>query len=110
MHALKQNVSCPNPTFSHGRHRASPSARPVVAVRASSAEGDEVEEDKVPPGCARYEVKLKRPLGLVLEEDKQGNIFVVEIVEDGNASKAGLVNVGDQLLYTSAAGDDVYET
>ena len=89
------------------RGGASSSARPVVVVRASSAEGgDEDEEDKVPPGCSRYEVKLKRPLGLVLEEDKQGNIFVVEIVEEGNASKAGLVNVGDQLLYTSAAGDD----
>lgn len=45
---------------------------------------------------------MKRPLGLVLEEDKEGNIFVDEIVEDGNASKTGLVDVGDQLLAVSA--------
>lgn len=40
--------------------------------------------------------------GIVLEEDKAGNIFVGGLVEDGNAAKSGLVDVGDQLIATSA--------
>ena len=36
---------------------------------------------QVPPGCARYSVKLSKPLGLVLEEDKFGNIFVVRAAQ-----------------------------
>ena len=40
-------------------------------------------------------------LGLVLEEKKEGGIYVGEIVEDGNAAKTGLVNVGDELIATS---------
>jgi hypothetical protein len=40
----------------------------------------ETEEDKPPPGCSRYEVRIKKPLGLVLEEDKTGKIFVAEII------------------------------
>ena len=38
----------------------------------------------------------------MLEEDKTGKIFVAEILEDSNAARAGLINVGDQLLATSA--------
>ena len=38
----------------------------------------------------------------MLEEKKSGGIFVAEIVPDGNAAKTGLVNVGDQLVSTSA--------
>lgn len=30
-----------------------------------------------PPGCSRYTVELRKPLGLVLEEDRHGSIFVV---------------------------------
>ena len=77
-------------------------ARPVVVVRAATDEVDQEDDDKPPPGCSRYSIKVKRPLGLVLEEDKQGNIFVAEVIEDGNSAKTGLVNVGDQLLYVSA--------
>jgi hypothetical protein len=32
---------------------------------------------QVPPGCSRYSVELRKPLGLVLEEDRHGSIFVV---------------------------------
>ena len=63
---------------------------------------DSADDDTPPPGCSRYEVRIKKPLGLVLEEDKTGKIFVAEILEDSNAARAGLINVGDQLLATSA--------
>ena len=78
----------------------------MVVVRAAATDGNDVDQeeddDKPPPGCSRYSIKVKRPLGLVLEEDKQGNIFVAEVIEDGNAAKTGLVNAGDQLLFVSA--------
>ena len=57
------------------RH-ASRSCRAVRHVTRASAE----DEDKPPPGCSRYEVRIKKPLGLVLEEDKSGKIFVMEVI------------------------------
>jgi S1-C subfamily serine protease len=82
---------------------ASPSLRVAHALRAfAGATEDGADDDKPPPGCSRYEVRIKKPLGLVLEEDKTGKIFVAEILEDSNAAKSGLINVGDQLLATSA--------
>lgn len=32
---------------------------------------------QIPPGCSRYTVQLKKPLGLVLEQNNTGNIYVV---------------------------------
>lgn len=78
--------------------RVSRSNRVVKHVTLATAP----DGDTAPPGCSRYEVRIKKPLGLVLEEDKTGKIFVVEIIEDSNAAKAGLISVGDQLLATSA--------
>jgi hypothetical protein len=64
------------------RARALRARRVPGLVRAVDGEGDEAgtDDDKPPPGCSRYSVRVKKPLGLVLEEDKQGNIFVAEIV------------------------------
>ncbi|MCO5548184.1 hypothetical protein L7F22_001642 [Adiantum nelumboides] len=65
-----------------------------------------------PPGCTRVKVELKKPLGIILEENKVGNIFVAEVVEGGNADKSGLVDVGDQLIATSAivyGSEDYYQ-
>ena len=77
-----------------------PGRRSLRAV--ARATEDSADDDTPPPGCSRYEVRIKKPLGLVLEEDKTGKIFVAEILEDSNAARAGLINVGDQLLATSA--------
>ena len=42
------------------------------------------------------EVKLKRPLGIVLAEDtKAKRVFVEELAQGGNAEKSGRVAVGD---------------
>lgn len=77
------------------------------ALRASSAnEGGDAsaaaDEEPVPPGCSRYAVIIKKPLGMYLETDKQGNIFVAELIPGGAAEASGLINVGDRLLATSA--------
>ncbi|KXZ44708.1 hypothetical protein GPECTOR_63g35 [Gonium pectorale] len=57
---------------------------------------------RVPIGCARYSVSLRKPLGIVLEQDnKSGNIFVAEVKPDGSAARDGKISVGDQLIATS---------
>lgn len=71
------------------------------SVRRGSVVRAAADEDKPPAGCTRYSINIKRPLGLVLEEKKEGGIFVGEIVEGGNADKSGLVSVGDELIATS---------
>mmetsp|Transcript_17450 Transcript_17450/g.27920 ORF Transcript_17450/g.27920 Transcript_17450/m.27920 type:complete len:172 (+) Transcript_17450:55-570(+) len=77
------------------------------AVDDGAGAADEVDSiDRPQPqqstSFSRYSVLVKRPLGLVLETDSQGDIFVVEVVANGNAFKSGLVNVGDKLLAVSA--------
>ncbi|CAM6040130.1 unnamed protein product [Sphagnum compactum] len=70
--------------------------------RGSEASSSEDGKDLPPPGCSRIKVELTKPLGIALEEDKFGNIFIAEVIRDGNADKTGLVDVGDQLIATSA--------
>lgn len=53
------------------------------------------------PSFSRYTVSLKKPMGIVLEEDKTGSIYVVEVKPDGSAAAEGQVQVGDQLVATS---------
>jgi len=56
-----------------------------------------------PAGCERIRVSLKKPLGLVLEQNRASlDIFVVEVLPDGSAAKDGRIAVGDQLIATSA--------
>ncbi len=91
--------------------KASPVATPIVSRRRVSprrlrrvdahVEATD-DEEPVPPGCARYAVELKKPLGMYLANDANGNIFVEEIVPGGAADKCGLIGVGDRLIATSA--------
>eukprot|EP00884_Botryococcus_braunii_P002921 jgi/Botrbrau1/1262/Bobra.0163s0055.1 len=66
----------------------------------TSSAGDN-EEDQPPKGCARYNVTLSKPLGLILEETRNGGIVVAEISEGGNAAREGQIQVGDELIATS---------
>eukprot|EP01023_Acetabularia_acetabulum_P014093 TRINITY_DN1692_c0_g1_i1.p1 TRINITY_DN1692_c0_g1~~TRINITY_DN1692_c0_g1_i1.p1 ORF type:complete len:151 (+),score=17.60 TRINITY_DN1692_c0_g1_i1:84-536(+) len=59
------------------------------------------DENKIPPGCSRYQIQLRKPLGLVLEETKEGKILVAEVVPKGSAEQIGEVTVGDELIATS---------
>ncbi|GFH44549.1 hypothetical protein CTEN210_01023 [Chaetoceros tenuissimus] len=55
-------------------------------------------------------VELKRPLGLVLEEDKAtGNVYVETVAPKGNAARSGLVQEGDIVTMCSATfGDQMW--
>ncbi|BBN01704.1 hypothetical protein MPTK1_2g09630 [Marchantia polymorpha subsp. ruderalis] len=70
----------------------------IDSDQASSAEGS----DLPPPGCSRVKVELSRPLGIAFEETKTGTVVVGEVISGGNAQNSGLVEVGDQLIATSA--------
>ena len=38
-------------------------------------------------------VELKRPIGVVLEEDENGNVFVETVAPKGNAARTGMVRI-----------------
>ena len=69
-------------------------------ARASRAAGP---DDRV--------VELKRPLGLVLDEDDSGNVYVETVAPRGNAARTGLVKEGDVVVMCSATfGDQLWST
>lgn len=54
-------------------------------------------------------VELKRPLGVVLEEDANGNVYVETVAPKGNAARTGLVKEGDVVTMCSATfGDQMW--
>lgn len=54
-------------------------------------------------------VELRRPLGLVLNEDPDGNVYVETVAPRGNAARSGLVNEGDIVTMCSATfGDQMW--
>lgn len=56
-------------------------------------------------------VELRRPLGLVLDEDDDGNVFVQTVAPKGNAARSGQVQEGDIVTMCSATfGDQMWST
>ena len=56
-------------------------------------------------------VELKRPLGLVLDEDDNGNVYVQTVAPKGNAARSGLVKEGDVVTMCSATfGNQMWST
>lgn len=56
-------------------------------------------------------VELRRPLGLVLNEDGNGNVFVETVAPRGNAARSGIVREGDVVTMCSATfGDQMWST
>ena len=54
-------------------------------------------------------VLLKQPLGVVLDEDALGNVFVETVAPLGNAARAGNVKKGDYVVMCSATfGDQLW--
>jgi len=50
-------------------------------------------------------VTINRPLGMALAEDRRGAVFVEELVEGGNAEKAGTVEAGDVIVSCGTSAD-----
>merc|ERR1740138_1473337 len=60
-------------------------------------------------GAGDRTVTLQKPLGVVLEQDAQKNVYVAEIDQGGSADLSGQVKVGDVVTMTSATfGDQMW--
>ena len=57
-------------------------------------------------GAGDRTVTLQKPLGVVLEQDAQKNVYVAAIDAGGNADLSGKVKVGDVVTMTSATFGD----
>merc|ERR1719230_2273484 len=56
-------------------------------------------------------VELRMPLGIELDEDKEGNVYVKSIEKNSRAEKSNMVFVGDYVRMVSATfGDDLWST
>lgn len=56
-------------------------------------------------------VELQKPLGLVLNQDDNGNVYVETVAAKGNAARTGKINEGDIVTMCSATfGDDMWST
>merc|ERR1711862_975382 len=56
-------------------------------------------------------VEMKRPLGLVLNEDDNGNVYVETVAPKGNAARSGMVSEGDIVTMCSATfGNRMWST
>jgi C-terminal processing protease CtpA/Prc len=54
-------------------------------------------------------VELRMPIGIELDEDESGNVFVKSIEKNSRAEKSGKVFVGDIVAMVSATfGDDMW--
>ena len=74
--------------------------RRTSGAAAATSEGND--KDNIPPNCTRVSVEVKKPLGLILEEDGLGGIRVAEVIEEGNCAKTKLIRAGDKILAISA--------
>lgn len=98
-----------------------PLVRTSTAITGSSSRGRQMVMDIKNDASARANrevrrasatdrvVELKKPMGMELDEDKDGNVFVKSIEKGGRADKSGLVFEGDYVTMVSATfGDDLW--
>jgi hypothetical protein len=75
----------------------------AAAGAAAAAAGEQSDsEERVPPGCARYTVKIPKPLGMVLEEGPGGRGVFVVSGGSGCGGTAGLRLAPRRLQLSSA--------
>jgi len=84
------------------QQRRTASVKTLTRAAAAGDDSPVAAEDLPPAGCERVRLELRKPLGLVLQPNKQGSVFVVEVLPTGSAAKDGRVDVGDELIATSA--------
>lgn len=62
-------------------------------------------------GVGDRKVTIRKPLGLILDEDAKGDVFVKEVVKGGNAESVGGISKGDVVAMTSGTfGPQMWST
>lgn len=76
-----------------------------VEVRSTDKEADEEDYPEIPdPRALLLEariVSVRLPLDAYLEESASGQVFIDELVPDGNSAKTGLISEGDIIVAVS---------
>ena len=95
-------AACFSPAIATGT-RSSPRQRPP-ALYMSDGDEDFMRWAKQSRSASAGDnlVELRRPLGIVLDEDDNGNVFVQTLAPKGNAARSGLVREGDVVTMCSA--------
>lgn len=105
-------LAAPSTMAFSGVSNALTTSRPLTAL--SMAEDQEFmrwAKQSRSAGSGENLVELKRPLGLVLDEDDAGNVFVQTVAPRGNAARSGMVKEGDLVTMCSATfGDQMWTT
>ena len=94
-------------------HSISLTSRPTTTIAMSDSDQDFLRWDKASRSASSGDriVELKRPLGLVLNQDDLGNVYVETVAPRGNAARTGLVKEGDIVTMCSATfGDQMWST
>lgn len=107
-------VAAPCSAFSTGSSRSLSKLAPSTALQmAADEDQDFLRWTKQARSASATDnlVELKRPLGLVLDEDDNGNVFVQTVAPRGNAARSGQVKEGDIVTMCSATfGDQMWST
>ena len=86
----------PSTIISKKSHVLSSSSSSITTSALNMAKGDDelnrFARSQRSAGVNDRVVELKRPLGLVLNEDDNGNVFVDTVAPKGNAARTGLVS------------------
>ena len=77
----------------------------------SSSKLTDFERSAREAGALDRTVTIRKPLGLILDANADGDVYVKEIVKGGNAEAAGGVKVGDTIAMASATfGNQMWST
>jgi len=88
-----------------------------VFVNPFTGKGTEVKNDAFTranraarrAGATDRMVEIRQPLGMELDEDTEGNVYVKKLLAGGRAAKTGMVFEGDIVAMVSATfGDDMW--
>ncbi|KAJ1440241.1 hypothetical protein B484DRAFT_443543 [Ochromonadaceae sp. CCMP2298] len=97
--------------FSGGlvRLSATPPTRGSMTMQVKNDDFSKANRAARKSGAGERMVELKKPMGMELDEDQNGNVFVKSIDPLSRAEKSGIIFVGDQIKMVSATfGDDMW--
>ncbi|XP_004504210.1 protein MET1, chloroplastic [Cicer arietinum] len=103
----KQNPTYFFPTtklFSSRNHSFSNTllSRPFLFVVKASTDASKQESEGDEEPYEEYEVEIDQPYGIKFVKGRDGGTYIDAIAPGGSADKAGVFNVGDKVLATSA--------
>uniref|UniRef100_A0A6U1P4I4 PDZ domain-containing protein n=1 Tax=Fibrocapsa japonica TaxID=94617 RepID=A0A6U1P4I4_9STRA len=86
----------------------------VLPIKMSLSDDEELRKQSRAlrkPGANDRVAEVNKPLGMVLEEDERGDVYVADVIPGGNAARTGKIFQGDKVVMISATfGEEVWST